>query len=129
VLPADRDRFTEGFDFFFSINELPGLPEMISRYGMVTPAGLNLGIDAVLTGGSGEDTMTGFWRINPAYLSAFEAYVPIQNGCDKFCSFCAVPYTRGREVSRPSGEILAEVESLIGRGYKSITLLGQNVNS
>ncbi len=129
VLPADRDRFTEGFDFFFPINELPGLPEMISRYGMVTPAGLNLGIDAVLTGGSGEDTMTGFWRINPAYLSAFEAYVPIQNGCDKFCSFCAVPYTRGREVSRPSGEILAEVESLIGRGYKSITLLGQNVNS
>lgn len=75
------------------------------------------------------DPMGGFWHITPHYRSNFEAFIPIQNGCDKFCTFCAVPYTRGREVSRPSGEILAEVESLIDKGYKSITLLGQNVNS
>ena len=76
-----------------------------------------------------QDIRKGFWRIQPAYTSSFEAYVPIQNGCDKFCTFCAVPYTRGREVSRPSEEILAEVRELIERGYKTITLLGQNVNS
>jgi tRNA-2-methylthio-N6-dimethylallyladenosine synthase len=70
-----------------------------------------------------------FWHINPLYESSFEAFVPIQNGCDKFCTFCAVPYTRGREVSRPSSEILDEVKSLVERDYKSITLLGQNVNS
>ena len=70
-----------------------------------------------------------FWQIRPSYQSGFDAYVPIQNGCDKFCSFCAVPFTRGREVSRPSVEVLAEVEKLIENGYKSITLLGQNVNS
>ena len=70
-----------------------------------------------------------FWEIHPSYISTFEVFVPIQNGCDKFCTFCAVPYTRGREVSRPSGEILAEIGHLVDHDYKSITLLGQNVNS
>jgi tRNA-2-methylthio-N6-dimethylallyladenosine synthase len=70
-----------------------------------------------------------FWNVDPTYSSEFEAYVPIQNGCDKFCTFCAVPYTRGREVSRPSEEILEEIIQLLHRDYKSITLLGQNVNS
>lgn len=70
-----------------------------------------------------------FWEINPSYDSDYEAYIPIQNGCDKFCTYCAVPYTRGREVSRPSAEILEELKVLLGKGYKSITLLGQNVNS
>ncbi|MFO8043549.1 MAG: MiaB/RimO family radical SAM methylthiotransferase [Alkalispirochaeta sp.] len=76
-----------------------------------------------------EDIRDGFWHVKPTYTSSIEAYVPIQNGCDKFCTFCAVPYTRGREVSRPSQEILAEVEELVAAGYKTITLLGQNVNS
>ncbi len=70
-----------------------------------------------------------FWKVNPHYTSDFEAFIPIQNGCDKFCTFCAVPYTRGREVSRPSEEILDELKNLVKKGYKSITLLGQNVNS
>ncbi len=70
-----------------------------------------------------------FWKLQPSYLSDFEAYIPIQNGCDKFCTFCAVPYTRGREISRPSGEIMEELKFLVNKGYKSITLLGQNVNS
>jgi tRNA-2-methylthio-N6-dimethylallyladenosine synthase len=69
------------------------------------------------------------WHIKPKYQSTYEAFVPIQNGCDKFCTFCAVPYTRGREVSRPSSEIIDEVRHLVNQGYKSITLLGQNVNS
>ncbi|WP_041401567.1 MiaB/RimO family radical SAM methylthiotransferase [Salinispira pacifica] len=81
------------------------------------------------SGSGAPDPMSGFWNIKPHYRSPFEAFIPIQNGCDKFCTFCAVPYTRGREVSRPSSEILAEVEDLLNRGYKSITLLGQNVNS
>lgn len=129
VLPADRERFLQLFDFFFPINELPDLPEMISGYGVVTQAGLTLRKEMVVPPESRDDERTGFWRISPAYVSRFDAYVPIQNGCDKFCSFCAVPYTRGREVSRPSEEILSEVENLIESGYRSITLLGQNVNS
>lgn len=76
-----------------------------------------------------EENIAGFWNVKPNYQSKFEAFIPIQNGCDKFCTFCAVPYTRGREVSRPSEEIINELKSLVDKGYKTITLLGQNVNS
>ncbi len=76
-----------------------------------------------------EEKIKDFWQVKPTYHSPYEAFIPIQNGCDKFCTFCAVPYTRGREVSRPSGEILEELKELVLKGYKSITLLGQNVNS
>ena len=57
------------------------------------------------------------------------AFIPIIQGCDNFCSYCIVPYRRGREVSRPLREIIYEVEELVGRGIKEITLLGQNVDS
>lgn len=62
-------------------------------------------------------------------LSSFEAYVNISYGCDKFCTYCIVPYTRGRERSRKMEDVLAECQGLIESGYKQITLLGQNVNS
>ncbi len=53
----------------------------------------------------------------------------MQEGCDKFCAFCVVPYTRGAEVSRPSGRVLAEARDLVSRGVVELTLLGQNVNA
>ena len=57
------------------------------------------------------------------------AFLTIQEGCDKFCHFCVVPYTRGPEYSRPFNKIIAEAEQLIENGAKEITLLGQNVNA
>ncbi len=57
------------------------------------------------------------------------AFLTIQEGCDKFCSFCVVPYTRGAEASRPERAILAEASRLVGQGAREITLLGQNVNA
>jgi tRNA-2-methylthio-N6-dimethylallyladenosine synthase len=57
------------------------------------------------------------------------AFVTVQEGCDKFCTFCVVPYTRGAELSRPVQKILAEVENLAAAGVREITLIGQNVNA
>ncbi len=156
ILPADRDRFLRLFDLVFTMSELPELPLMISQYGIVTPAGLmhqdmdrqtfikntaEKGTESVLIQKANSPValkginlnpaigIDDFWHVEPTYTSPFEAFVPIQNGCDKFCTFCAVPYTRGREISRPSEEILSEVKNLIDRDFKTITLLGQNVNS
>jgi tRNA-2-methylthio-N6-dimethylallyladenosine synthase len=57
------------------------------------------------------------------------AFLTVQEGCDKFCAFCVVPYTRGAEVSRPAARILDEARDLVERGVREITLLGQNVNA
>lgn len=61
--------------------------------------------------------------------SNIKAWVNIQYGCDKFCTYCIVPYTRGKQRSRKSSEIIKEVEELVHLGYKEVTLLGQNVNA
>lgn len=158
VLPADKEQFLKLFDMVFPMSDLPNFPEMISQYGIVTPAGmqsLDKGVQAIRVGEKPSNKLSrfqlktanlpkqtekpsvletnahieDFWHISPKYGSGFEAYIPIQNGCDKFCTYCAVPYTRGREVSRPSKEILDELKQLVEKGFKSITLLGQNVNS
>jgi tRNA-2-methylthio-N6-dimethylallyladenosine synthase len=57
------------------------------------------------------------------------AFLTVQEGCDKFCAFCVVPYTRGSEYSRPAASVLSEAEGLVAKGAREITLLGQNVNA
>ena len=148
MLPEDKERFLKLFDLVFHMGELTDLPRMIRQYGVVTPVLRNHDVNTetdsdlnaaapftinaeILQSGFAkpEENIHDFWQVKPMYNSTFEAFIPIQNGCDKYCTFCAVPYTRGREVSRPSADILNELKQLVQQGYKSITLLGQNVNS
>jgi tRNA-2-methylthio-N6-dimethylallyladenosine synthase len=68
-------------------------------------------------------------RDRPKAKRAPTAFLTVQEGCDKFCAFCVVPYTRGAEVSRPASRIIEEAKGLVERGVREITLLGQNVNA
>ncbi|MBN2854180.1 tRNA (N6-isopentenyl adenosine(37)-C2)-methylthiotransferase MiaB [Patescibacteria group bacterium] len=70
-----------------------------------------------------------YLKVKPKYESSYSAVVPIGNGCNNFCSYCVVPYARGREVYRPAKDIILEVKDLIKKGYKEIILVAQNVNS
>ena len=113
ILPLDRKKLKNKFDLIFNINDLPNLLNLLDK------KSFNKTIKK----------SNNYLNIHPHYSSSFSAYVPIMTGCNNFCTYCVVPYTRGPEVSRPSKDILNEIKKLIKKNYKEITLLGQNVNS
>jgi tRNA-2-methylthio-N6-dimethylallyladenosine synthase len=95
---------------------------------------LNEVLDEVLEGRAQIIRTGDQFEENVNYLEAsredpHKAFVSIIRGCDKFCTYCVVPYTRGQEVSRPKESVIEECKQLVQKGYKEITLLGQNVNS
>lgn len=108
VLESDRKKYAERGIDFLRIDDLPKIDQ-----------NLNI-ID--------NDIAEHYLEIIPEHKGSI-AYIPIMTGCDNFCSYCAVPYTRGREVSREITDIIAEAKKAITKGFKEIWLLGQNVNS
>ncbi|MBI4232333.1 tRNA (N6-isopentenyl adenosine(37)-C2)-methylthiotransferase MiaB [Candidatus Peregrinibacteria bacterium] len=79
-----------------------------------------------------EEALEDYFQIQPthnSHQSKSQAFVAISNGCDKFCTYCIVPYSRGREKSRKIADILIEAENLVTNGCKEITIIGQTVNS
>ncbi len=101
-------------DITFDIQELPKLPAQLAEL---------MGVD--LKQAEYED----YLNVIPKTKNAFQVYVPIMTGCNNFCSFCIVPFTRGRERSRPVKDIVREISAFAEKGAKEVTLLGQNVNS
>lgn len=96
------------------------LPEMLTR--------LEAG-DARITGLDDRQTEETFETEFTSRKNPYRAYITIIEGCDKFCSYCVVPYTRGKERSRSSSSVLTEARRIADQGYTEIQLLGQNVNS
>jgi len=103
------------FDLCLPIDRMIDFPKYLKKWGL---------IDAMP-----KDKFDHYLDIIPKNKQNFSAYIPIMTGCDNFCSYCAVPYTRGREVSRPMADIVAEAKQLAENGCIELTLLGQNVNS
>lgn len=108
-------------DFVFRITDTHRLPEILAE---AEPT-LELPEQEIADQQSNLD----YLKVTPEYSTKFQAFVPIQLGCDKYCTYCIVPYSRGREQSRPHDEILAECRELVANGCKEITLVGQTVNS
>ena len=108
-------------DFVLGTHKIYSLPDIIKR--------INEGervMECEETHKS-EDDKASQYTINR--VKSVNAWIPITEGCNNFCTYCIVPYVRGRERSRRKEEIISEVQGLVNQGYKDITLLGQNVNS
>ncbi|MGZ8430208.1 MAG: tRNA (N6-isopentenyl adenosine(37)-C2)-methylthiotransferase MiaB [Candidatus Deferrimicrobiaceae bacterium] len=106
-------------DIVFGTHNIARLPEMVRRAERRLPA-MALGMEEGIA----------HWDVLPHLApGSVSAMVTIMQGCDNFCAYCVVPLVRGREVSRPAEDILAEVRTLAERGVREVVLLGQNVNS
>jgi len=134
VLDKDKKKLSKVFDILLEMKDLQQLPLLLNnqlpitnnhKNNVSTFNNLDLIDNWKLEIGNSVDYLS----VTPTYDSTFRAFVPISTGCDNFCTYCAVPYTKGREVSRPTKDIIGEVKNLVEKGFKEITLLGQNVNS
>lgn len=130
VAEQEKQNISKRFPFLdlvFGPDHIRHLPQMIEDIRKTRQDGDH---DTILRTGFEKRQDFEFVNVLPAAEeTSVKAFVNIQKGCDNVCSFCIVPFVRGREVSRPHTEIIDEIQQLVERGVKEVTLLGQNVNS
>jgi tRNA-2-methylthio-N6-dimethylallyladenosine synthase len=124
VLPQDKEKFKDKVDLILNVDEWKKIPN--SKF-QISNEFRNPNFKTQNTRYETQDT--NYFHIQPRYAEKFRAFVPIMTGCNYFCSYCVVPYVRGREVSRDVQDVLNEVKQLVKNGCLEITLLGQNVNA
>ncbi|MFA5842550.1 MAG: MiaB/RimO family radical SAM methylthiotransferase [Candidatus Gracilibacteria bacterium] len=107
-------------DFVFRIDDLARLGELLKEAQPSLKLKLEKGVEAA---------KKDYFTIAPKRVSAAQAWIPIQTGCDKFCTYCIVPFSRRREHSRPMDEVLVECKEAVKKGATEIVLLGQTVDS
>ncbi len=118
----------KGVDLFFSIDELPMLPKWLEGLNMdLTPLPSPLGKGGIWRGS--EIGSPNYLSITPVRPNKYKAFITIQTGCDNYCTYCVVPYSRGRQKNRSVKEILEEVRQATNDSCKEVTLLGQVVNN
>jgi len=152
ILPKDRKKLLKRFDFIFNIKDLDKLalilkePKKYYKLSKEEIASFRVAarkqdfeersdecssfrVAARKQDFEERSDECSYFKIRPKYHNKFSCLVPISFGCNRFCTYCAVPYTRGLEINRPSKDILNEVKELISEGPKEIILLGQTVSS
>ncbi|HEU4876314.1 MAG TPA: tRNA (N6-isopentenyl adenosine(37)-C2)-methylthiotransferase MiaB, partial [Sphingomicrobium sp.] len=115
---AEAKRRSKSIDLVVGPQAYHRLPEMVAQV-----AAGQRPVDTDMPAISKFDALPSRRRATPS------AFLTVQEGCDKFCTYCVVPYTRGAEISRPFGDIVTEAQALVEGGAREITLLGQNVNA
>jgi tRNA-2-methylthio-N6-dimethylallyladenosine synthase len=121
ILKTDKEKLSPMVDYTLSIKNLVNWPKILNSRGPTSSRNLN--------GRPREVGPLAYLKTKPSYKTFPKAFVPISFGCNNFCSYCVVPYTRGQEIHRKEKEILEEIKTLIAKKYTHITLLGENVNS
>ena len=116
ILKKDKEKFAKIFDSILDIKDLKNWPKIIKKQSYKNKENTNLSFSCE------------YLKIKPKHQSNLLAFVPISTGCNNFCTYCVVPFTRGKLVCRNHKEILKEIKNLVKKGYKEIWLLGQNVN-
>ncbi|MEK7619197.1 MAG: MiaB/RimO family radical SAM methylthiotransferase, partial [Patescibacteria group bacterium] len=106
-------------DLFFPTEEMVYLPKRISelRPSLIDPNATQ-----------SESEYDHYLKIKPSYQNQFQAYIAISNGCNKFCTYCVVPFSRGRQKDRPAHDVISEAHDRATNGCKEVTILGQTVN-
>jgi tRNA-2-methylthio-N6-dimethylallyladenosine synthase len=124
-----KRRLAKVVEIFLPIKNLPNLARELKIQDVPSCGGVAQSAGEGFCLGNTAPKQNNYLEITPKVNSKFSVFIPIGNGCNNFCSYCVVPYARGREIYRSAGKIIAEAEKFLKQGFKEIVLIAQNVNS